>query len=108
MTAKRDLLYFHDAGHREEAAPRVLGAAPGRQGSASRLAPGSRTGGLGYASGREGEVPECQHRRRHRVVFNVKSNAFRLVVRINYAYRVVCVRFLGTHAEYDAVNVEEV
>ena len=44
----------------------------------------------------------------NRVVFNVKGNAFRLVVRINYAYRVVCVRFIGTHAEYDAVNVEEV
>ena len=43
-----------------------------------------------------------------RVVFNVKGNAFRLVVRINYAYRVVYVRFIGTHAEYDAVNVEEV
>ena len=43
-----------------------------------------------------------------RVVFNVKGNAFRLVVRINYACRVVYVRFIGTHAEYDAVNVEEV
>lgn len=43
-----------------------------------------------------------------RVVFNVKGNAFRLVVRIDYAYRVVYVRFIGTHAEYDAVNVKEV
>ena len=45
---------------------------------------------------------------RNRVVFNVKGNAFRLVVRINYARRVVYVRFIGTHAEYDAVNVKEV
>ena len=43
-----------------------------------------------------------------RVVFNVKGNAFRLVVRIDYARRVVYVRFIGTHAEYDAVNVKEV
>ena len=43
-----------------------------------------------------------------RVVFNVKGNDYRLVVKINYAYRVVHVRFIGTHAEYDAVNVEEV
>ena len=42
------------------------------------------------------------------VVFNVKGNDYRLVVRIHYAYRVVYVRFIGTHAEYDAVNVEEV
>ncbi len=45
---------------------------------------------------------------RDRVVFNVKGNDYRLVVRIHYAYRVVHVRFIGTHAEYDAVNVEEV
>ena len=43
-----------------------------------------------------------------RVVFNVKGNAFRLVVRINYSCRVVYVRFIGTHAEYDAVSVKEV
>ena len=44
----------------------------------------------------------------NRVVFNVKGNAYRLVAEINYRYRIVYVRFVGTHAEYDAVNVEEV
>jgi len=44
----------------------------------------------------------------NRVVFNIKGNDYRLVVKINYAYRVVYVRFVGTHAEYDAVDVEEV
>ena len=44
----------------------------------------------------------------NRVVFNVKGSDYRLVVKINYAYRVVYVRFIGTHAEYDAVDVEEV
>ena len=44
----------------------------------------------------------------NRVVFNIKGNDYRLVVRINYAYRVVYVRFVGTHAEYDAIDVEEV
>ena len=43
-----------------------------------------------------------------RVVFNVKGNDYRLVVRINYAYRIVYVRFVGTHADYDSVDVEEV
>ena len=42
------------------------------------------------------------------VVFDIKGNAFRLVVKIKYAYRVVYVRFVGTHAEYDAVNAKEV
>jgi mRNA interferase HigB len=44
----------------------------------------------------------------NRVVFNIKGNSYRLVVRINYPYRVVYIRFIGTHAEYDEINVEEV
>jgi mRNA interferase HigB len=44
----------------------------------------------------------------NRVVFNIKGNDYRLVVRINYYYRVVYVRFIGTHRDYDTINVEEV
>src|ERR1019366_2081002 len=44
----------------------------------------------------------------NRVVFNIKGNDYRLVVKINYEYRVVYVRFVGTHANYDKINVEEV
>lgn len=44
----------------------------------------------------------------NRVVFNIKGNDYRLVVKINYPHRVVYIRFLGTHAEYDGINVEEV
>ena len=44
----------------------------------------------------------------NRVVFNIKGNNYRLVVRINYPARIVYMRFVGTHAEYDAVDVKEV
>lgn len=44
----------------------------------------------------------------NRVVFNIKGNDYRLVVRINYRARIVYVRFVGTHGEYDAIDVEEV
>ncbi|WP_322575322.1 type II toxin-antitoxin system HigB family toxin [Fodinibius sp.] len=44
----------------------------------------------------------------NRVVFNIAGNKYRLVVKINYPYRVVYVRFIGTHAEYDAIDVEAV
>jgi mRNA interferase HigB len=43
-----------------------------------------------------------------RVVFNIAGNKYRLVVRVNYPYRVIYVRFIGTHAQYDKIMVEEV
>ena len=45
---------------------------------------------------------------RSRVVFNIAGNKYRLVVRVNYPYRVVYIRFIGTHREYDDVDVNEV
>ena len=44
----------------------------------------------------------------NRVVFNIRGNAYRLVVKINYPARIVYVRFVGTHAQYDRVNAGEV
>jgi mRNA interferase HigB len=44
----------------------------------------------------------------NRIVFNIAGNKYRLVVKFNYAYRIGYVRFIGTHAEYDRINVEEV
>lgn len=44
----------------------------------------------------------------NRVVFNIKGNEFRLVVYINYPYRTVYIRFVGTHNEYDRIDAERV
>jgi mRNA interferase HigB len=43
-----------------------------------------------------------------RVVFNIAGNKYRLVVWINYAYRVVYIRFIGTHAQYDKIDVQTI
>jgi mRNA interferase HigB len=44
----------------------------------------------------------------NRIVFNIAGNKYRLVVRVNYPYRVVYIRFVGTHAEYDGIDATKV
>lgn len=46
--------------------------------------------------------------RNGRVVFNIAGNKYRLVVWINYPYRVAYIRFLGTHAQYDRIDAQTV
>ena len=43
-----------------------------------------------------------------RVVFNIAGNKYRLIVKFNYPYGVGYIRFIGTHAEYDEINAEEI
>lgn len=43
-----------------------------------------------------------------RVVFNIKGNDYRLVVAINYHFQVLLIKWLGTHKEYDNIDVEKV
>jgi mRNA interferase HigB len=43
-----------------------------------------------------------------RYVFDIGGNRFRLIAKVNFAAGVVAVRWFGTHAEYDKINVEEV
>ncbi len=40
----------------------------------------------------------------NRVVFNIKGNAHRLIVKIHYNTGTVFIRFVGTHAEYDRID----
>jgi len=43
-----------------------------------------------------------------RVVFNIRGNHYRLVAKIDYRHRIVFVRFVGTHADYDRIDAREV
>ena len=43
-----------------------------------------------------------------RVVFRVRHNDYRIVARIFYPGRIVYIRFVGTHGEYNSINAEEV
>lgn len=46
--------------------------------------------------------------RDNRVVFNIKGNKYRLIVKFNYKYNWAWIRFIGTHAEYDRINAETI
>ena len=43
-----------------------------------------------------------------RVVFNIHGNKYRLIVKINYDFGVVYIRFIGTNKQYDKVDANEV
>jgi len=44
----------------------------------------------------------------NRVVFNIKGNHYRLIVKINYDYQMVWIRFIGTNAEYDKIDATKI
>jgi mRNA interferase HigB len=44
----------------------------------------------------------------NRIVFNVAGNKYRLIVKFNYHHQIGYVRFIGTHAQYDAIGAEAI
>jgi len=42
-----------------------------------------------------------------KVVFNIAGNKYRLIVSINYDAQIVFIKFIGTHKQYDKVNIKE-
>ena len=43
-----------------------------------------------------------------RVVFNIHGNRYRLVASLSYKFQIAYVIWIGTHAEYDKINVETI
>ena len=44
----------------------------------------------------------------NRVVFNIGGNKYRLVVEMQYQAGIAWIKFIGTHAQYDRIDVENV
>jgi mRNA interferase HigB len=42
-----------------------------------------------------------------KVIFNIAGNKYRLIVSINYYAKIVFIKFIGTHKQYDKVNIED-
>jgi mRNA interferase HigB len=43
-----------------------------------------------------------------RIVFNIKGNDYRLVVAVDFERRIVWIKWIGTHAEYNRIDAKEV
>ena len=54
------------------------------------------------------EYPSASILNDNRIVFNIKGNKYRLIIKINYSYQMVWVRFIGTHAEYDKIDATKI
>lgn len=54
------------------------------------------------------EYPSASILQDNIVVFNIKGNNYRLIVKINYNHKMVWIRFVGTHAEYDKINANTI
>lgn len=44
----------------------------------------------------------------NRIVFDIAGNKYRLVAHVSYSFKRVLIKFVGTHAEYDKIDVEKV
>ena len=44
----------------------------------------------------------------NRVVFNIKGNSFRLVVKFNFKKKWIFIKFIGTHKEYDKIDANNI
>lgn len=54
------------------------------------------------------EYPSASILKDNRIVFNIKGNNYRLIVKFNYDYQVCYIRFIGTHAEYDKIDANTI
>ncbi|WP_299015010.1 type II toxin-antitoxin system HigB family toxin [uncultured Polaribacter sp.] len=54
------------------------------------------------------EYPSASILKENRVVFNIKGNNYRLIVKFNLEYQICWIRFIGTHVEYDKINANEI
>jgi mRNA interferase HigB len=50
------------------------------------------------------KYPSASFLPENRVVFNIKGNKYRLIVKVNYDFSLIWIRFIGTHAAYDKIN----
>lgn len=54
------------------------------------------------------DFPSASILQDNRIVFNIKGNKYRSIVKFNFEYQIGWIRFIGTHAEYDKINANTI
>lgn len=54
------------------------------------------------------DYPNASIIKNNRIVFNIKGNHYRLIVKMNYEFQLCWIRFVGTHAEYDKIDANTI
>jgi mRNA interferase HigB len=54
------------------------------------------------------DFPSASILKDNRIVFNIKGNNYRLIVKFNVDYQICWIRFIGTHAEYDKIDTNKI
>jgi mRNA interferase HigB len=53
------------------------------------------------------EYPKASILKDRKVIFNICGNKYRLIVRINYKRGWVFILYIGTHLEYDKIDIDK-
>lgn len=56
----------------------------------------------------KGAFPSADILPDNRIVFNIKGNHYRLIVKIHFNAGIIFIRFIGTHAEYDKIDATRI
>jgi mRNA interferase HigB len=54
------------------------------------------------------DFPSASILQEGRVVFNIKGNQFRVIVKINFSFQLIWIRFVGMHVEYDKIDAQNI
>ncbi|HHH52903.1 MAG TPA: type II toxin-antitoxin system HigB family toxin [Bacteroidetes bacterium] len=53
------------------------------------------------------KYPSASILKDNKIVFNIKGNKYRLIVKVNFEFQISWILFIGTHADYDKINANE-
>jgi mRNA interferase HigB len=54
------------------------------------------------------DYPNLSILKDNRVCFNIKGNHYRLIVKINYNFQIMWIRFIGTHKDYNNIDANKI